>query len=428
MVYKGCMVWTLSSRAASLIILTYTMSSLSNSSPSHPGRLNSQQFHWVFPYALPCRQHNILYTTVLQQPCLVAKLECQSAYEENNSIQSLVHVFHHLCSMQIYLGTLEPHTDHIVPSTLHIVSTLEDILDLLHDNGFYHFVLALLPNNITLTHIFRPIYCTSMAVERDAYEESDLRLVHHISTLLPLPIPTPCAPSPALSLETPALSPLSIATTLIDTPTDTHPAFHQDHTTSYPTWVIPRHPCLGPPMETTLETVCFHCHVFRHLCVDCPDYECPNCHQHALGHPQYRCLHNFCSFCQPFSHMPRYCLDQQCALCNDPGHVVTDCPFLEDPSSGVIFNDGGPKGIWSCPGGTSLQRGYCYSMRTCYGMRTGFHLFCYTLGSITSWLAAHVYCLHYLFYRHLSVYHLVTSSLPCVLTFYYFLLWWMLHS
>ena len=144
---------------------TYVMSSSSNSSPSHPGRLNSQQFHWVFPAALPCQQCNILYATVLQQPALVVDFERQSSYEEDDSIQSLIHVFHHLCSAQIYLGSLEPHTDHVVLSSLHIVSALDDTLDLLHDHRFHHHVLALPPDNITLTHVFCPIYRTLMAVE-----------------------------------------------------------------------------------------------------------------------------------------------------------------------------------------------------------------------------------------------------------------------
>ena len=200
------------------------------------------------------------------------------------------------------------------------------------------------------------------AVEWDTYKELDLRLVHHISSLLSLPIPTPHVLSPAPSLETPVSSPLSIATTLVNTPADTRPVFHQDHTASYPTWVIPRNPHLGPPMKATPETVCFHCHALRHLHVDCPDYECPNCHQWTPGHPQYHCLRNFCSFCWHFSHMPYYCPDQWCALCDDPGHVIANCPFSEDPSSGVIFNNGDPKGIWSCSGGANLQRGYCYNM------------------------------------------------------------------
>ena len=218
---------------------THAMSLSSNSSPSHPGRLDYQQFHQVFPCTLPCQQCNILYTTILQQPDLVVKLEHQSAYEESNSILSLVHVFHHLCMTQIYLGSFEPHTDHVVSTTLHIVASLKDVLDLLHDNGFHFFIIALPPNNLTLTCVFCPIYCTLSAIDRDAYKESDLRLVHRILTLPPLPTPTPHAPSPASSLEMPESSPLSVATTLVDPPADTHSALHQDHTASYPTQVVP---------------------------------------------------------------------------------------------------------------------------------------------------------------------------------------------
>ena len=212
------------------------MSSSSNSSPSCPGHLDSQCFHCIFPTALPCHQHNILYAAVLQQPFLVADLEHQSLYEEDNSIQSLVCVFHHLCSTQIYLGSLEPSTDHIISSTLHIASALDNILDLLHDHGFHHHILTLPPKNITLTCVFHPIYHTLTVVEWDAYKESNLRLVNCISSPPPaLPIPTPCTPSPASSLETPASSPLSTTTTLIDIPADPCTAFHQDHTASYPT-------------------------------------------------------------------------------------------------------------------------------------------------------------------------------------------------
>ena len=179
------------------------MSSSPNSSLSHPRCLDSQCFHQVFPAALPRCQHNILYATILPQPFLVADPEHQSLYEEDGSIQSVVHVFHHLCSTQIYLGSLEPCTNHITSLTLHIAAALDNTLDLLHDHRFHHHVLSLPSNNITLAHVFCPVYCTLTVVEWDAYKESDLRLVNHISSLpLVLPIPTPCAPSPTLSLET----------------------------------------------------------------------------------------------------------------------------------------------------------------------------------------------------------------------------------
>ena len=152
-----------------LPFLCHDMSSSSNSSPSRPGPFNSQRFHRVFPAALPRRQHNILYASVLQQPSLIAQLERQSSYEDDESIQSLVRVFHHLSSTQIYLNTLEPHTNHIISSTLHISAAMDDTMDLLHDQGFHHHILSLPPNNVTLGRIFRPIYCTLTAVECDAY-------------------------------------------------------------------------------------------------------------------------------------------------------------------------------------------------------------------------------------------------------------------
>ena len=215
------------------------MSLSSNSSLSRPGCLNSQCFCRVFPAALPRCQCNILYATVLQQPFLVADLEHQSSYEEDDSIQSLVCVFHHLCSTQIYLGSLEPHTDHITSSTLHIAAALDDTLDLLHDHGFHDHILSLPPNNITLTRVFCPVYRTLTAIEQDVYEESDLRLVNRISSPLPvLPVPAPCTPSPAPSLETLASSLLLTTTTLMDDPTDPCPTFHQGHTTSYPTCYV----------------------------------------------------------------------------------------------------------------------------------------------------------------------------------------------
>ena len=211
------------------------MSSLSNSSPSRPGRLDSQRFHHIFPAALPHHQRNILYTAVLQQPSLVIDLERQSLYEEDDSIHSLVHIFHHLCSTQIYVGSLEPHTDHSTSSILHMAAALDDTMDLLHDHGFHHHILLLPPNNITLTRVFCPIYRTLTAVEQDAYKESDLRLVNRISSPPVLPIPAPRIPSPVLSLETPMSSPLLTTTTLLDDPTDPRPAFHQGRTASYPT-------------------------------------------------------------------------------------------------------------------------------------------------------------------------------------------------
>ena len=68
------------SRGANLCVfeppfLCPEMSSLSNSSPSRPGPFDSQQFHHVFPAALPRQQRNILYASVLQPPPLIAQLE-----------------------------------------------------------------------------------------------------------------------------------------------------------------------------------------------------------------------------------------------------------------------------------------------------------------------------------------------------------------
>ena len=170
--------------------LYWNMSSSSNSSPSCPGPFNSQRFHHVFPAALPRQQHNILYASILQQPPLIAQLEWQSSYKDDESIQSLVHVFHHLSSTQIDLNTLEPHTDHVVSSTLHIAATMDDTMDLLHNQGFHHHILSLPPDNVTLGWVFCPIYHTLMAVERDAYEESDLRvarppILHELHLTIP---------------------------------------------------------------------------------------------------------------------------------------------------------------------------------------------------------------------------------------------------
>ena len=99
-------------------------SSLSNSSPSLPRPLHSQHFHHIFPTALPHHRWNILYATILQQPSLIANLEQQSLYEEDDSLHNLICVFHHLCSTQISLGSFEPCTDYIVSLTLHILSTV----------------------------------------------------------------------------------------------------------------------------------------------------------------------------------------------------------------------------------------------------------------------------------------------------------------
>ena len=66
------------------------------------------------------------------------------------------------------------------------------MLDLLHDHGFHHHILALPIHNLTLTQVFQPIYCTLSAVEWDAHEELDLRLVDHILS------PAPAVPIPAI--------------------------------------------------------------------------------------------------------------------------------------------------------------------------------------------------------------------------------------
>ena len=137
----------------------------------------------------------------------------------------------------MYLATLKPRTNHILSSTLHLMATVDDTLDLLHNHGLHHHILSLPPQDITLTRLFRPIYQTLTVVERDAYEESDLRLINClVSPLFVLPIPAPHSPSPTEPADdnpTPSLQ--STVLTLVDEPTNLCPAFHQGHTTSYPT-------------------------------------------------------------------------------------------------------------------------------------------------------------------------------------------------
>ena len=100
---------------------------------------------------------------------------------------------------------------------------MDDTTDLLHDQGFHHHILSLPPNNVTLGQVFCPIYHTLTAVECDAYEESDLRLVDRQPLQLPpfvLPVPAPHPPSLTPSLDNPIPSPQSTTTMLLDMPSD----------------------------------------------------------------------------------------------------------------------------------------------------------------------------------------------------------------
>ena len=225
-------------------------------------------------------------------------------------------------------------------------------MNLLHDCGFHHHILSLPPDNITLGQIFHPVYHTLTVVECNTYKELDLRLVDRQPLqLLPfmIPVPMPHPPSPTLSLDDPVPSLQSVTTMLLDIPSDipadTQPAFHQGHTASYPTQTVPCNPHLGSEPIMTAETCCFQCHATGHFHVDCPEYECPCCCQQAPSHPQYCCVQNYCTFCRCFAHLAWYCPDQWCALCDTPNHLLANCPFAEDPSPGVIFNKGDPKGL-----------------------------------------------------------------------------------
>ena len=171
--------------------------------------------------------------------------------------------------------------------------------------------------------------------------------LHQLPPFL-LPVPVPHPPSPTPSLEDPILSPQSTTTMLLDIPSDIpaddRPAFHQGRMASYPTRVAHHHPCLGPEPIVTESTRCFQCHAMGHFHIDCPEYECPCCHQRAPGHPQYRCVRNYCTYCRHFAHLACYCPDRRCALCDASDHLLVDCPFTEDPSPGVIFNERDPEG------------------------------------------------------------------------------------
>ena len=199
----------------------------------------------------------------------------------------------------MYLTTLKLHTDHVLSSTLHLMSTVDDTLDLLHDHGLHHHILSLPPRNITLMCLFRPIYWTLTVVERDAYEESDMRLINCLaSPPFILPVPAPNSPTPTEPAnDDPIPSPQSTSLTLVDKPADLRPVFHQGHTASYPTRVVPRDPRMGPQPVVTVATVCFQCHDQGHVRVNCPEYKCPHCHHRTPGHPQYHCSCNYCSFC-----------------------------------------------------------------------------------------------------------------------------------
>ena len=69
-----------------------------------------------------------------------------------------------------------------------------------------------------------------------------------------LPVPAPHSPTPTEPADDdPIPSPQSTSLTLIDELADLCPAFHQGHTASYPTRVVPRDARLGPqPIVTAL--------------------------------------------------------------------------------------------------------------------------------------------------------------------------------
>ena len=156
----------------------------------------------------------------------------------------------------------------------------------------HHHILALPPHNVTLTCIFWPIYHTLSIMEWDAYEESNLR-----TTLCPTLL--------KLHLETPVWA--------------------------YPwQWLQRLFAFTATPLGIFVSTV---------LSMNAPT---------ASNTPQATPNTAVCTttvLLPVLRPCPHYCPDRLCTLCNDPGHVITNCPFSEDPSSDVIFNNGDPEGI-----------------------------------------------------------------------------------
>ena len=230
-------------------------------------------------------------------------------------------------------------------------------LNALHLHSFHTYLEHLEPKLLLL--VFLPIYQSLSSTDQEWYQTIttsvlDEPITEVALTLLPISPPwSPSSSSRSLAFHissqpippTETLAPksgFSWENTLL-TASFVARSPQKRQIMAFPTQTLPQ---VYQPLPTTPSTQCFLCHNLGHYQENCPNYQCPHCHEMAPGHPSHLCMWTQCTFCQHWGHSDQVCPQRLCRDCDQPGHLSDDCPFmnLSPEQAAHIFGDRTP--LW----------------------------------------------------------------------------------